>query len=529
MNEADVTPGTEAAHYNAAVDLLERNLAPERSGRPYLRTTDRVWSFAEVADAADAAGAGLLDLGLERGDRVIVSTRDRPEFVATFWGAVKAGIVPVPVAPMHTASDLHFILTDSGARALVCDASSVRAARSAAEGTSTTCLLAEDAPVEGTTAWSAVCSKPAPLRPASTTEDDVALWLYTSGTTGLPKAAMHRHRSLRAAPGALAEQVLGMERDDIVLSISRMFFAYGLGNSVYLPAAMGASVIVNENPVIPAMVQDVVTRSEPTLLFGVPAFFRGFVGLSNAQLPASIRAVVSAGEALDVELFERFRDAFGLSVLDGLGATEALHHVTSNRPDDVVPGSAGRPLDGYEVEARDRDGQPMPDGEMGELWIRGPTTFAGYWRRPDLTERAYQGAWMRTGDRVRLVDGRLYHQGRFDDLVKLGGIWVAPTEIEDVLRGHPAVTDAAVVAIDDGSGVPVLKAFVASDRSGADVVKELTRLCRGRLATFKVPQSFEVVDELPRTPSGKLRRFKLREEAVTPLGPPLDPDPAGVE
>ena len=499
--------------YNAATDLLERNLNAERSGWPYLRTSRRTWSYEEVARASDAAGAGLLDLGLERGDRLVLATRDRPEFVVTFWGAIKAGIVPVPVAPMLSASDLHFILTDSEARALVCDASSVSAARSGVDGTSAVCLLAEEDPVEGTTAWADVCARPAALAAAPTTEDDVVLWLYTSGTTGLPKAAMHRHRSLRAAPSALATQVLGMAAEDVVLSVSRMFFAYGLGNSVYLPAAAGASVIVNEAPGVPAMVRDLLIRSEPSLLFGVPAFFRGLIGLDRTKLPASVRAVVSAGEALDVELFERFRRTFGLPLLDGLGATEALHHVTSNRPDDVMPGSAGRPLDGYEVQARDRDGQPLAEGESGELWLRGPTTFAGYWRRPELTERAFQGPWMRTGDRVRVVDGRVYHEGRLDDLVKLGGIWVAPTEIEDILRGHPDVTDAAVVAVDDGSGVPVLKAFVVSDRDRSELSKELLRLCRGRLAAFKVPQSFDVVEDLPRTPSGKLRRFVLRQEA----------------
>ena len=515
MSNTSTAGGNGSPNYNAAVDLLERNLVPERSGRPYLRTSQRVWSYAEVAHAADAAGAGLLDLGLERGDRVVVSTRDRPEFVATFWGAVKAGIVPVPVAPMFSPSDLSFILTDSEARAVVCDASSVGAARSAAEGTSVVCLLAEEDRIEGTRAWSDVCARPAALEAASTTEDDIVLWLYTSGTTGLPKAAMHLHRSLRAAPSALAKQVLGMVPDDVVSSVSRMFFAYGLGNSVYLPAAAGASVVVNETPAMPATVQDLLTRNEPTLLFGVPAFFRGFLGLTRPELPASVRAVVSAGEALDVDLFDRFRSTLGLPLLDGLGATEALHHVTSNRPDDVVPGSAGRALDGYEVQARDRDGEPLPEGESGELWIRGPTTFVGYWRRPELTERAYQESWMRTGDRVRLVDGRVYHEGRLDELVKLGGIWVAPGEIEDVLRGHPDVTDAAVVAIDDGSGVAILKAFVVSERSATELSRELLRLCRGRLASFKVPHSYNVVDELPRTPSGKLRRFVLRDVAET--------------
>lgn len=515
MNERSSGNGQGPPVYNAASDLLGRNLTPAGSGRTYLRTPQRAWSYDELAHAADAAGAGLLGLGLERGDRVILITRDRPEFVSTFWGAIKAGLVPVPVAPMLSSSDLHFIFTDSEARALVCDASSALAAISAAEGTPVECLLAEDKALQGTSAWSEVCGPPSNLEPAPTTEDDIALWLYTSGTTGLPKGVMHRHRHLRDAPNTLAKQVLEMSADDVVLSISRMFFAYGLGNSVYLPAAFGASVVVSETPAIPAMVQHMVMEQRPTLLFGVPAFFRGFVGLTEAELPASVRGVVSAGEALDVDLFTRFKERLGLPLLDGLGSTEALHHVTSNRPDDVVPGSAGRPLEGYEVQARDREGQPLPEGESGELWLRGPTTFAGYWRRPELTGRAYLDDWMRTGDRVRIVDGRVYHEGRLDDLVKLGGIWVAPTEIEDVLRGHPDVDDAAVVATDDGSGVPVLRAFVVSERGGSELSRDLLRLSRGRLATYKVPQSFSVVDELPRTPSGKLRRFVLREHAST--------------
>lgn len=505
-----MTGSAGAGTYNATVDLLERNLAVGRRERAYLRTAERSWSFQEVAEGADAAGAGMLDLGLEPGDRVILATRDRPEFVVTFWGAMKAGLVPVPIAPVLSASDVNFILSDSEARAIVCDASSSPSVVAAAEGTQVTCLFAGGDPVEGTTDWKEVCGSPSPLTAAVTTQEDIALWLYTSGTTGLPKAVMHRHRHLRSAPNALSKQVLGMQAEDVVLSASRMFFAYGLGNSVYLPAAAGASVVLSETPVVPAMVYDLLATSKASILFGVPAFYRGLARMAEGDFPSTVRVGVSAGEALDVELFERFRERFGLSVLDGLGSTEALHHVTSNLPDDIGPGSAGRALDGYEIQVLDRDQQPIPEGASGELWVRGPTIFAGYWRRPELTERAFREGWIRTGDLARIVDGRVYHEGRLDDLIKLGGIWVAPVEIEDVLRGHPDVSDAAVVAIDGGSGIPVLKAFVISGREGGDLVNELRRLCRGRLATFKVPQSFEIVPELPRTASGKLRRFVLR-------------------
>src|SRR5882672_10161737 len=223
-----------------------------------------------------------MDLGFSHGDRVLIATQDRPEFVATFWGAIKAGLVPVPVAPMFSESDLHFILSDSEALAIVCDASSVAASTAAVAGTSAVCLFVADEPHDGTTRWSEVCGRPARLEVADTRENDIALWLYTSGTTGLPKAAMHPHRNLRSAAGGLAQQVLHMEADDVIQSVSRMFFAYGLGNSVYSPAAAGASVVLNDGPVVPAFVRGAMMEQRPTLLFGVPAFFRGFVGLSDA-------------------------------------------------------------------------------------------------------------------------------------------------------------------------------------------------------------------------------------------------------
>ena len=496
--------------YNATVDLLERNL-PGGSGRPYLVTRERTRSYGEVAEGAYAAGAGMLALGLAVGDRVVLATRDRPEFVMAFWGAVKAGLVPIPVAQGLSTSDIHFVLADSEARLAICDGSSIPAVLPAAQAAGVTAVVVGGRRREdGARPWDEVLAGPAPLAPAPTAEDDIALWLYTSGTTGLPKAAMHRHRNLRAAPGALAAQVVRMAPDDVILSASKMFFAYGLGNSVYLPAAAGASVVVDEGPIIPARLQGLLELAHPTVLFGVPSLFAGYAGLAEAELPPSVRVVLSAGEALPVDLFDGFRRRFGLPLLDGLGATEALHHVTSNRVDDVVPGSAGRPLDGYEARALDSDHQPVPDGENGELWVRGPTTFAGYWKRPELTDRVYRDGWLRTGDLVRFLDGRIYHQGRLDDLMKLGGMWVAPREIEETIRMHPDVRDAAVVATGEETGVPVLKAFVIADREDGELSRELTRLCRERLAAFKVPRSFEVVDELPRTATGKLRRFVLR-------------------
>jgi len=499
-----------ASPYNAAVDLLGRNLDGSGRARRYLITEERSFSYEEVAAASDAAGAGLLDLGLGAGDRVVLCLRDGLEFVAAFWGAMKAGLVPIPLAQGLASADLDFILADSEARATVCDLSSASALLPAAARAGIQTVFVGEGTPDGARAWSEICAGSARLEAAATDEDDVALWLYTSGTTGLPKAAMHRHRHLRFAPTALARQVIGLEPDDVVLSVSKMFFAYGLGNSVYLPAAAGASVIVHPGPAMPARVHALMSAQSPTLLFGVPAFFGAFSMMDDASLPASVRMVLSAGEALTPSLLERFRDRFGRPLVDGLGSTEALHHFTCNDPNEVVPGSAGRALEGYAIRARDRDGNDVPEGEPGELWVKGPTTFAGYWRRPELTARAYDGAWMRTGDLVRIVDGRLYHDGRLDDLIKLGGVWVSPVEIEDVLRAHPDVREAAVVALDDDAGLPILKAFITSERDDGTLARELVRACKGRLATYKIPRAVEVVTELPRTPTGKLKRFVLR-------------------
>jgi benzoate-CoA ligase len=404
----------------------------------------------------------------------------------------------------------------------VCDESTAPSVFPAVDDADVECLTVGLPPRARTHAWADVCLRDATLAAAATTEDDIALWLYTSGTTGQPKAVMHRHRSLRSAgEHGLMAQVAALEPDDIVLSASKAFFAYGLGNSIYQPAARGASVLLNRGPSVPHRLQSLMAHHRTTVLCAVPSFLSAYVRRPEADLPSSVRLVFSAGEALPADLHDAFASRFRRTPLDGLGSTEALHHVTSSRPDDVVVGSAGRPLDGYEIEVRDRDGEPVRDGEQGELWLRGPTVFAGYWRRPDLTTRVQRDGWIRTGDAVRMKDGHLFHEGRLDDLFKLGGMWVSPAGIEEVIRELPSVGEAAVVMVDDDIGVPVLKAFVVPTAGAEDVVKDVARHCRERLAMFKRPRYVQVVDELPRTPTGKLRRFALREADGAAAGEPF--------
>lgn len=501
-----------SAYDNATVDLLESNL-DERCDHPYLITSNNTFSYGDVVERARSFGAELLDRGLEHGDRVLIITRDCVEFVCTFWGAIRAGLVAVPISPAMTPAELRGIVDDSRAKAVVFDSGSERIVAAAKVG-ELLCIATEPSSIAGAISWPDVAGAPERLREVATRASDIAFWLYTSGTTGAPKGVMHSHGNLRASRNGLAKQVLGMGPGDVILSVSRMYFAYGLGNSVFTPAAVGASVIVNTAPAIPAAIQALIDVYAPTLLYGVASFWAGYVGLPAANTGPRMRAAISAGEVLRPDVLERFRARFDVPLLDGLGSTEAMYHATSNRLDDMVPGSVGRPLGGFEAQIRDSDGQPVI-GERGELWLRGPHMFVGYWNRPDLTARTLVDGWMRTGDTARIVDDRIYHEGRVDDLMKLGGIWVAPREIEHEIAAHPDVADVAVAIVDNDTGVPILKAFIRSHRSDPELSRELFDACSARLAAYKVPRAFEVVAEFPRTATGKLKRYLLGSGAAS--------------
>jgi acyl-coenzyme A synthetase/AMP-(fatty) acid ligase len=504
------------ARYNAAVDLLERNAAADRARRPYLLTEQRCWSYGEVIAAVSAAACGFMNLGARQGDVVALAMHDRPEFVIGFWGAMRAGLVPLLLPPALAAAELEAVLAQAAPRIVVCDRANALTLESLLPTNNKLTAVSVDSH-RGVVfrAWNEVCGQSGTAPDEATQEDDIAFLICSSGTTGAPKLVAHLHRSLRLSPYGLGKQVVALTADDVVLSVSKMSFSYGLGNSVYMPAAVGAATVLLEQPAIPAIVHPRMAASDVTVLYGVPAFYRAFVTDAQAMLPGSLRIALSAGEHFDSSLASAVQQRFGHTVLDGFGTTETLQHVTCNRLGEAVPGSCGGVLDGYEIEVRDSQGQPLGDGSSGELWIAGRTLFAGYLGQEALTRAVRPDRWMRTGDRVTLRNGSVFHEGRLDDLMKLGGRWVSPVEVEQVLRGHRDLADVAVVPRSTAEGAVWLCAFLVSERKDDALVDELTMLCSTRLSSYKVPREWIRTDTLPRTRTGKLRRLTLRQHLAS--------------
>lgn len=484
----------------SAWQLLAQSAEGEGGKNPYLFTLEGVWSFRQVVEEVARAAVFFRAQGGEAGERVVLAMGDRAELVVAFWAALWAGMVAVPVAPSFSPRELREILVDSGAFMALGDATSAKALAAASEGLPVRLFFCGDrAP------WSATTHTALPVH---TEARKPALILYTSGTTGRMKGVVHSHGNVLAAAGGLGPQVLKLTPEDRVFSAARMFFAYGLGNSVYIPAACGCAAVVHPGPVLPGVVREVLERFQPSVLFAVPSLYRAL-----AQQPGtpwrSLRCAVSAGEKLPFELWQLITRRAKVPVLDGLGMTETLHHFTSNRPGEVAPGSVGRPLAGFSLKVVADNGVPVGEGEVGELWVSGPSVMDGYFGQPERTATVLKGGWLATGDLVSMRGGFVYHQGRRDDQVKLSGIAVSLTEVEGVLQRHPAVSEAAVVPVERGAGVVTLKAFIVP-RAGAVVSEaELYRFCRRRLAAFKVPREFELVPSLPYTLTGKLRRFSL--------------------
>lgn len=508
--------------FNAASWLVERHVDEGRGSSTAIVGDAGARTYEQLAGDVWAAGNGLAAVGVQAGERVVLVMNDEPALPALFLGAMRIGAVAIPVSTMLTAAELAVITADSEAAALVVsDAYAGHVATIAAGAPSVRVVVTAGPPASvdvgasavPVVAWADFADRTPPPDPG-TDGDSPALWLYTSGTTGKPKGAIHRHASLRATADTYAATVLNAGSDDRFYSVAKLFFAFGLGNALTFPFAVGATAILDPGRPTAARVAELAERYRPTLFFAPPGFCAALVDsdVEPAAL-ASVRFGVTAGETLPADLWRRFRDRFGVEILDGIGTTEALHIFCSNHPGDIRPGSTGRPVAGYDCKLLDEEGAEVTAADTpGFLHVRGASIALGYWQRPEATAMAFVDGWLRTGDVYsRDADGYYAYFGRNNDLIKPGGIWVSPAEVEAALTAHDDVLEAAVVGQRDDAGLEISVAFVVA-RHGRTIDPDvLLAHCRERMAAFKRPRRIVVVDELPKTATGKVRRFALRD------------------
>ena len=490
--------------------------------KPVLITADdATWTANQLYAAVCNVATNLTEIGVGRGDRVVMVLDDTPAFPATFLGAMRIGAIPVPVNFLARAEDLGYVLEDSYAVAVVMDHAFVDTFRSQVDARPHVQLVIAngDAP-DGAMShdrWMSAGSNP--IEAVATHADDVAFWLYSSGSTGRPKGVVHRHEDLGATVRHYAIPTLGIGEGDVGFSSTKMFHAYGLGNNLSFPLWAGATSIYLTGRPDPAAIIERVRTHAPTLLFCVPALYNAMLahpGFDEVDW-SSVRLGVSAAEPLPPEIWRQFNDRTGIEILDGIGSTEMLHIYCSNRPGAVKPGSSGTAVDGYEIEIRDPDGELCEPGGSGEMWVAGPTALSSYWHQIGRTRDKIRGRWFLSGDRYHQGDDGYYvYEGRVDDMMKIGGLWVSPIEIENRLMEHVAVQEAAVVAVevDLRSRIKAAVILVESARPTADLVAELQEWCKATLQRYQFPHMVEFVDDFPRTVTGKVQRFKLRSDEM---------------
>lgn len=506
-------------HFNAAADILNHNLASGRGDKIAVIDHRGSTTYAELVDRVDRMADVFRTLGVRREQRVLLCLLDTVDFPTVFLGAIKAGVVPVPINTLLVADDYRWMLDNSGAAAVfVSDELSYHWEAIAADVPDVQFVSSGEGP------WrrlDALLAAAAPTREAADTHrDDVAFWLYTSGSTGQPKGAMHTHAAMRLTANLFGIGVVGYRESDVVLSVAKQFFAYGLGNALTFPYAAGAAVVLHKDRATPQAISELIREHGVTLLNGVPTFFAGWFASGDAPTKAEapqLRIATSAGECLPAHLGEAFRERYGADIIDGLGSTEMLHVYLSQRPGAVRYGCTGRAVPGYELRVVDEEGRLCGPGELGELHVKGPTPAIGYWRNRPKSRANFAGEWTRTGDKYVVdAEGWYVHGGRSDDMLKVGGIYVSPTEIEEVLVAHEAVLEAAVVGAADRDGLIKPRAHVvlhAGVAANAETDALLKAYVKSRLAPFKYPRWIVFMPDLPKTATGKIQRFRLRQDA----------------
>lgn len=516
--------------FNVASYFVDRNVKEGRGDKTALLHEGKAYTYLDVLHSVNRFGNALRTLTVEMEDRVALLCLDSPEFVAAFFGAIKIGAVPIPMNTMLRPADYEYMLQDSRAKVLVVHETLWEPLRTIRDlfrhlrqivvvGRAGEGLTSYDQLVR---AQSTICVA------ADTSKDDVAFWLYSSGSTGFPKGAVHLHHDMVYSAELYARPILQIREKDITFSAAKLFFAYGLGNNLYFPFNVGATAVLYPGRPLPDKMFEVIAAHRPTIFYGVPTLYAAMLQVAEAEEKAaggtrptpseqamkSVRVCVSAGEALPAPIFHRWKETFGLEILDGIGSTELLHIFISNRIGDVRPGSSGKIVPGYEARVADEEGRVLPQGQVGNLLIKGDSAAAYYWNKHQKTKETMLGEWLKTGDKYyQDPDGYFWYCGRSDDMLKVGGIWVSPVEVESALVGHPAVLECAVVGAQDTDELVKPKAYVVL-KEGYEpteaMAEELKEYVKETIAPYKYPRWIEFTPELPKTATGKIQRFKLR-------------------
>jgi benzoate-CoA ligase family protein len=502
--------------FNAAL-ILDQNLAVGRENKTAVLCEGEDVSYGQLVERTQRFAAGLLALGVRPEQRVLLVLDDTPHWPTAFLGAMRMGAVPVPVSPLDSTANFAHYLRDSGAAAVVIEASAWPNAEPALrECEAAIPILIANGEVGGYPTVKSTLATHDPLPEIyDTHRDDAAFWLYSSGSTGRPKGVVHLHHDIPVTCETYGRHILDIREDDITFSTTKLYHAYGMGNNLSFPYSVGATTVLRPERPKAEPLLEVACRFKPTLLFSVPTLYNAMLAVPGRERfdLSSVRMCLSAAEPLAPEVLRAWRDAFGLDILDGIGSTEMLHVYCSNRSGHVRPGTSGRPVPGYELRLRDDDGVEVPQGAVGNLLVRGDSALAYYWRQHERTKRVLQGEWFFTGDRYRQDDhGNYVYEGRADDMIKIGGLWASPVEIENALIEHPTVYEAAAIGVRIDATTRIKAFVVLSGESGdsAQLERELREWCKTRLRRYEYPHFFEFVDALPKTLTGKIERYKLR-------------------
>jgi len=502
--------------YNAATTFVDENIRRGRSAKTAIYYQDQEFSYQHVFESVNRTGNAFKGLGLDLEERIILVLPDCPEFAFCFFGAIKIGAVPIPVNPWMKGRDYAYLLQDSRARILVIHESALSEVASVLERSPyLKHVVVVGKPSGKTLAYETLIAKASStLDPEPTNRDDVAFWMYTSGSTGSPKGVVHLEHDMITITDLFVDPVLGMSEDDRCFSASKLFFAYGLGNSLYFPFRFGAaSVLWPERP-DPEKILHVIEKYRPTFFFSVPTLYNRLLRVEKKYDLSSLRICLSSGEPLPPSLFHEWKNRFGLELLDVVGSTEATHDFLANRPGKARPGSSGEVTPAFTAKIVDDEGREVSVGEVGHLLVKGEANSPYYWNKHAQTKRTMLGEWLKTGDTYyRDEEGYYYYCGRSDDMLKVGGMWVSPIEVENTLLEHPAVLEVAVTGQTDHDGLVKPKATIVlkSEYQPSEQLKgELQALVREKLTPNKYPRWVEFVDDLPKTVTGKIQRFKLR-------------------